>query len=50
MGAFVTLSIVLGVVSALLGEAASLEWDLPLGPAIVVACALFLVPSRFARA
>jgi ABC-type Mn2+/Zn2+ transport system permease subunit len=45
----VAVSVVFGVVSALVGEAASLEWDLPLGPAIVVASALFLLPSRFAR-
>jgi len=49
MRTFVALSIAFGVASALVGEAASLEWDLPLGPAIVVASALFLAPARLAR-
>jgi len=49
MGAFVGLSIAIGAASALLGEAASLEWDLPLGPSVVLAAAACLVPTVFAR-
>jgi len=49
MGAFAALSMAIGAVSALLGEAASLEWDLPLGPSVVLAAAACLVPSWITR-
>lgn len=49
MGAFAGLSIAIGAFSALLGEAAALEWDLPLGPSIVLAAAACLAPTWFAR-
>jgi len=49
MGAFVGISIAIGAGSALLGSAASLEWDLPLGPSVVLAAATCIAPTWFAR-
>lgn len=50
MPAMLALSSGMGVAAALTGEFAALEWDLPVGPSIVAAAVLFLVPGRFARA
>lgn len=49
MKSFVALSIGLGATAAIGGSAAALEWDLPLGPSVVVAAAAFLAASPFAR-
>jgi len=49
MSGFVWLSVSFGVAATLLGEAASLEWDLPLGPSVVLAAAGLLAPAPFAR-
>jgi len=48
MSGFVTIATVFGVLAAILGEFAALEWDLPLGPSVVLAAALFLAPARLA--
>ncbi|MBL8862620.1 MAG: metal ABC transporter permease [Planctomycetes bacterium] len=48
MRAFVALSVALGAASALLGEAAALHWDLPLGPSVVLTAAVALVPAPLA--
>ncbi|MCY2960203.1 MAG: metal ABC transporter permease [Planctomycetota bacterium] len=48
MGGFVGLSLAIGAMAALIGETAALEWDLPLGPSVVLASALFLAPAAFA--
>ncbi len=48
MGGFAALALAIGVLAALLGETAALQWDLPVGPSVVIAAALFLVPSVFA--
>ncbi len=50
MPAFLALSSAIGVASAFAGEFAALEWDLPVGPSIVAAAVLFLVPALLARA
>lgn len=49
MSGFVWLSIACGVAAALLGEAASLQWDLPLGPSVVLAATALLGAVPFAR-
>jgi ABC-type Mn2+/Zn2+ transport system permease subunit len=49
MNGFLALSASIGFASALLGEAAALEWDLPVGPSIVLASTLFLAPAAIAR-
>jgi ABC-type Mn2+/Zn2+ transport system permease subunit len=49
MDGFLALSAAIGLASALLGEAAALEWDLPVGPSIVLTSTLFLAPAAIAR-
>lgn len=49
MTGFVALSVAFGAASAVLGAAAALEWDLPLGPGVVLAAALPLAAAPLAR-
>jgi ABC-type Mn2+/Zn2+ transport system permease subunit len=45
MASFFTISALLGVVAVIAGTIACFQFDLPLGPAIVGAAALELVPG-----
>lgn len=49
MTSFLVLSSVLGVIAALAGVAASLQFDLPIGAAVVAAAALELLPALLVR-
>ncbi len=49
MRSFHTIAAGLGVASVLLGIVLSFEWDLPLGPAVVVAASLLLLPTLARR-
>ncbi len=49
MPRFVAISAGIGLVSAIAGEAAALEWDLPVGPSVVMASVLLCLPGLIAR-